>query len=220
MGSVGQPALKRGTQKDAAEGCIANGKEEKFSRLLAEAVTLGATDAVLLCTDRIVVEDGLAEKCSNPKCMNYGLSKSCPPYVAGPPAMRKKLETFTRAVFFKIEVPSDILYSGQSRELFQLLHETAAGIEQSAVKAGFSGARGYAGNSCKKVFCREYNECRVISENGRCRNPHRARESMSGFGINVSKLYEAAGWSMKGTEYHNGSESMRMSSICGLVLIC
>lgn len=220
MGRGGQQDPEPGMNEYAGQDCADNETDKKLRQMLDEAGNLGATDAVVLSADRIVVEDVLAEKCSNPKCMNYGLSKSCPPYVAGPSAMRKKLETFSRAVFFKIEVPSDIMYSGQSRELFQLLHETAAGIEQSAVKAGFSGARGYAGNSCKKVFCRDHNECRVVSEKGECRNPDRARESMSGFGVNVSKLYEAAGWSMKGTEYHNGSESIRMSSICGLVLIC
>ncbi|MFW6011230.1 MAG: DUF2284 domain-containing protein, partial [Desulfosalsimonas sp.] len=52
------------------------------------------------------------------------------------------------------------------------------------------------------------------------RNPDRARPSMSGFGINVTRLYEAAGWQVKGVTYENGSESIRMSSICGLILIC
>lgn len=194
--------------------------EEKLLPLIDDAKSLGATDSALIQAGSVVVEESLAEKCTNPKCINYGLSKSCPPHVAGPFAMRKQLESFSWAVFFKIEVPSDVLFSGQGIELFQLLHETAAGIEQRAVKKGFPRARAYAGNSCKKVFCADYLECRALSEDGRCRNPDRARPSMSGFGINVSKLYEAAGWQIKGVTYEKGSESIRMSSICGLVLIC
>ncbi len=191
-----------------------------LQKLLRVATDFGATDAVLIPVDKIVVEDGLAEKCTRPRCINYGLSKSCPPHVGGPEAIRKRLETVDFAIFFKIEVPSSILYSGQGRELFQLLHETAARIEQEAVKMGFSGARGYAGNSCKKVFCRDFLECRVIGESGQCRNPDRARQSMSGFGINVAKLYEAAGWPFKNVVHDNGAGAVTgMSSLCGLVLL-
>jgi predicted metal-binding protein len=193
--------------------------KQKLDELLSKARDMGATDAVVLAPENIVVEDSLAEKCIRPKCINYGLSKSCPPNVGGPGAMRKRLETVDFAIFFKIEVPSAILYSGQGRELFQLLHETAAGIEHKAVALGFANARAYAGNSCKKVFCRDFLECRVIGENGQCRNPDRARQSMSGFGINVTKLYEAAGWPFKGVTHENGEEVVGMSSICGLVLL-
>lgn len=197
-----------------------NCTKQNLEFLLCHAESLGATDAALIPAERVGVEDSLAEKCINPKCINYGLSKSCPPNVAGPSEMRKQLELFEWAVFFKIEVPSDVLYSGQGIEVFQLLHQTAAGIEKFAVEKGFLNACAYAGNSCKKVFCSEYLECRALFKDGKCRNPDRARPSMSGFGINVAKLYKAAGWNIKGTIYDNGSESIRMSSICGLILIC
>ncbi|MFW5957935.1 MAG: DUF2284 domain-containing protein [Desulfosalsimonas sp.] len=193
---------------------------EKLLPLLENAASLGATDAALIPAEKIRVEEGLAEKCTSPKCINYGLSKSCPPNVGGPAEMRRLLESYKWAVFFKIEVPSDVLYSGQGIELFQLLHETAAGVERCAIEAGFCRARAYAGNSCKKVFCPDHLECRALLQDGRCRNPDRARPSMSGFGINVTRLYEAAGWQVKGVTYENGSESIRMSSICGLILIC
>ncbi|MFP3980760.1 MAG: DUF2284 domain-containing protein [Desulfobacterales bacterium] len=194
--------------------------DEITTGLIREALELGATDAAVISADQIVVDKSLADKCRNPKCMNYGLSNSCPPHVAGPSAFKDLLETFSRAIVFKIEVPSEVLYSGQNLELFQLLHETAAGIEQAAVRMGFSGARAYAGNSCKKVFCGEHLECRVLEGDGQCRNPDRARPSMSGFGVNVAKLYEVAGWQRKGVTHETDSESIRMDSICGLVLIC
>ncbi len=194
--------------------------DEITTGMIRAAHDLGATDTAVLSTDQIVVDESLAEKCRNPKCINYGLSKSCPPHVAGPSAFRDLLETFSRAVVFKIEVPSEILYSGQNLEMFQLLHETAAGIEQAAIRMGFSGARAYAGNSCKKVFCADYLECRALEKDGQCRNPDRARPSMSGFGVNVAKLYAAAGWERKGVTHETDSGSIGMDSICGLVLIC
>ncbi|MFP4392442.1 MAG: DUF2284 domain-containing protein [Desulfohalobiaceae bacterium] len=194
--------------------------KEELQDLLEKAKDLGATDAALLPVGEIEVKDSLAERCVQPKCVNYGLSKSCPPYVAGPDAMRQRLAGFSWAVFFKIEVPSEILYSGQGLEIFQLLHETTAGLELLARQQGFESAQGFAGNSCKKVFCWEYLECRALHQDGICRNPDRARPSMSGFGINASKLYQAAGWNMKGRVHDNGEQKVNMSSVCGLVLVC
>lgn len=196
-----------------------NDTAEKLERLVQTALDLGATDARIMPADRIVVDEKLAEKCRNPKCMNYGLSKSCPPNVAGPKAFKKQLETFIRAVVFKIEVPSEILYSTQNLELFQLLHETAAGVEQAAAEMGFTRATGYAGNSCKMIFCDDHLECRALHGDGQCRNPGRARPSMSGFGVHVGKLYEAAGWPAKHPTLETPNGQFKMASICGLVLI-
>lgn len=187
--------------------------------LVRTALDMGATEARVIPADSIVVDPGLAEMCHNPKCINYGLSKSCPPNVAGPEAFREQLEGFTWAIVFKIEVPSQILYSTQDLELFQLLHEIAASVDRAARGMGFSGARGYAGNSCKKAFCHDFLQCRALYEDGECRNPDRARASMSGYGVNVTKLYEAAGWPLKEPERQTGEGSTRMASICGLVLI-
>lgn len=193
--------------------------EEGLQSLLRTALDMGATDARVISADTIVVDPGLAEMCSNPKCINYALSRSCPPHVAGPEWFREQLESLTQAIVFKIEVPSEILYSTQNLELFQLLHEIAASVDHAARGMGFSSARGYAGNSCKKVFCHDFLECRALYGDGECRNPDRARASMSGFGVNVTKLYEAAGWPLKDYERETGEGGTRMASICGLVLI-
>mgnify|MGYP000190907546 CR=1 FL=1 len=194
-------------------------REERLESLVQTALDMGATHARIIPADRIVVDPGLAEICKNPKCINYGLSKSCPPHVSGPEEFQRQLENFTCALVFKIEVPTEILYTTQNLELFQLLHEIAACVDQAAVNMGFSGARGYAGNSCKKLFCHDFLECRFLHKDGQCRNPDRARPSMSGFGVNVNKLYEAAGWQIKNLTRETGKGHVKMGSICGLVLI-
>jgi predicted metal-binding protein len=197
-----------------------NTNNKKLKALIQDAQKLGASEAKIISTKEIVVEDNLADMCREPRCENYGLSKSCPPHVSGPSAFKKQLEKFDQAIFFKIDVPSEILYSSERRELFQLLHEIASGIEISAVKMGFGSAQAYAGGSCKKIFCQDHSECLALSEKGKCRNPRYARPSMSGFGINVATLFKTAGWTMNWINREADSTTTKMANVCGLVLIC
>jgi predicted metal-binding protein len=186
--------------------------DENLRILIEEARKAGATDLASISARSIVVEDDLADRCRQPRCENYGLSKSCPPHVAGPSGLRERLKGFSRALFFRIDVPSESLFSSERRGLFQLLHEIAAGIENSAVEMGFPDAQAYAGGSCKKIFCDDRAECLAL-KGGECRHPRFARPSMSGFGIHVARLYEQAGWKWR------LASTDETASICGLVLI-
>jgi predicted metal-binding protein len=192
---------------------------QKLKELIEVAHKLGASSSAIISVNKIIVDVSLADKCREPRCAWYGLSKSCPPHISGPAALNKSLEIFNQAIFFKIDIPSEILYSSQNREVFQLLHEIAAGIEESAVKLGFTKAKAYAGGSCKEIFCYNYNECLALTEEQKCRNPEYARPSMSGFGINVAKLFEATGWTMNWVVDNNDSTTTKMGNVCGLVLI-
>lgn len=197
-----------------------NGDDAKLRELIQNADKSGAAELAIVSTRTIEVDDDLADRCREPRCENYGLSRSCPPHVSGPSGFKKKLEEFKQAIFFRIDVPSEVLYSSERRELFQLLHEIAADIEKSAIGMGFSGAEAYAGGSCKKIFCYDHAECLALTEKRKCRNPDYARPSMSGFGINVAKLFEAAGWSMGASTDGGASPTEKMASVCGLVLVC
>ena len=86
----------------------------------------------------------------------------------------------------------DILLSSERRDIMKLLCEIVAGIEQAAVKTGYLNSKSFAGGSCKRIFCHDYTDCRVLSEGGEWQNPRYAQPSMSGFGINVSMLMQTA----------------------------
>ena len=190
-----------------------------LAELIQEALQSGATEAAIIPASHIIVQTELADCCREPRCENYGLSANCPPHVGGPVAFNALLGKYDKALFFKIDVPSDLLYSADNRELFQLLHETAAGIEISAIQQGYPGAKAFAGESCRKIFCQDYPECLALSAGGECRYPQKARPSMSGFGVNVAKLLESAGWEdrLGGT---TEARSAKMAFVCGLVLLC
>ena len=132
---------------------------------------LGASGGAAISASEICIEDNLAKLCQDPQCENYGLSTGCPPHVPGPDGFREFQKNFQQAVVFKIDVPTEILLSSQRREIFQLLHEIAAGVEQAAVEMGYSQSRGFAGGSCKMLFCRDHADCRVLAEGDACRHP-------------------------------------------------
>lgn len=190
-----------------------------LKKLTQLACRLGATDAGVISTIDISVEDDLAKLCRKPGCENYGLSAGCPPHVAGPDGFRALLKTYELGVAFKIDVPSEILFSDERRDIFRLLHEIAARIEHAAKKMGFHDADAYVGGSCKQIFCRDHTDCRVLAGNGECRNPHFARPSMSGFGVNVLELKKAVGWTTDKTARKANPKMVSMETVCGLILI-
>ena len=187
--------------------------------LIREACLAGATEVMPVAPAEIVVEERLAGYCREPQCPNFAQSLSCPPHVAGPAGFLALRDSSRAALVVRIEVPSAVLFSDERREVMRLLHEITAGIERSAIARGYAGSKAFAGGSCKDLFCHDHLTCQVLAGNGKCRNPTQARPSMSGFGINVAKMLQAAGCSeAKSTRPAiPGMESM--SWLAGLVLI-
>lgn len=189
-----------------------------LTALIARVRRWGAADAAVVPAAVVVVDDDLARCCWAPRCENYGRSAGCPPHVSGPSGFRRLLKDYRLALAVRIDVPASALLSSERDAVMAMLHDIVADVERTAVEIRFPGARAFAGGACKRIFCGAHTECRVLSGKGTCRNPDRARPSMSGFGIDVSRLMQAAGWpgdylgSPKATE--DG-----MSWIAGLVLI-
>jgi predicted metal-binding protein len=194
--------------------------DEVLDELMERAIRAGASDAAVVDSGDIVVEDHLAELCLPPNCGYYGSSAGCPPHVGGPGEMRKRIADADRAIVIKIDIPSPgLLADNDFRiEVFALLSEIAAGIEASALEMGFADASAFSGGGCKRTFCHEHAACRVIGEGGACRHPDRARPSMSGFGVNVGRLMQSAGWEDAGMPGKKaaGDDSF---PICAMVLL-
>lgn len=161
----------------------------------------------------------MARMCREPRCSNYGLSLSCPPHVDGPAGFREYMQGVKHAVFVKIDLPDQTMHMDEQREIGQLLHEMVAAIELRAKEQGFSRARAFAGGSCKNIFCYQHADCRALAGDGKCRNPDRARPSMSGFGINVLKLMKAAGWAKDDNARAADPAMASQITLCGLVLV-
>ncbi|MDM8537665.1 DUF2284 domain-containing protein [Desulfobacterales bacterium HSG17] len=205
--------------KDSGQTHESGITDKNLEKLINIAQESGAASAAVISAQDIKVQNELANMCKEPRCENYGLSASCPPFVSGPSGFREMQKKMKHAIVVKIDVPLETLMSDQGQEIMKLLHETVANVENSAVEMGYANSKAFAGGSCKKLFCHDYADCRVVSKKGRCRNPKSARQSMSGFGINVSEMIVTAGWSGKSYVRDRETDADSMSWIAGVILV-
>ena len=187
--------------------------------LIQQALALGAHGAATISPDQVPIQDNLADLCAELKCDGYGQSMSCPPQVAGPAWFRARLAQSALVLAFKFDVPTQILHSSQRWDLFGLLHQTAAGLEDIARQAGFENSFSLAGGSCKNIFCSSHYQCQVLSAGGPCRNPDSARPSMSGYGVNVKDLAGALNWPMESTVSDPTAGQMPTALLAGMVVV-
>ena len=55
--------------------------EASLKELVQLSCRLGASDAAVIFTNDISVENDLAKLCREPQCENFGLSARCPPHI-------------------------------------------------------------------------------------------------------------------------------------------
>ncbi len=194
-----------------------NGKEE-FKKLFQMAHESGANGVGMIDASEVPVVDSLATLCGETPCPAYGQGNNCPPHVSGPEGFRKLMEEMDYALVFRIDVPEAVMFSNDRNELFALVQETVAAIEDAAVHVGYPRSKGFAGGSCKTIFCQDHDACRVLREKRKCRNPQKARPSMSGFGINVGELLKKAGIQKDNLSSRPDDEEA-MTWVAGLVML-
>jgi len=193
--------------------------KKDLDQLIQLAISLGASEACTLSSDEIIVKDQLARKCIEPQCENYGLSYSCPPYIEGPGSFRELIKTHPRALVIRLIIPSSMLLSWEQHDLGRILHELVATVELEARKLGYTKSSGFAGGSCKELFCQDHLSCQRIEENGPCRHPDLARPSMSGYGIDVFQLVKSCGWETNLKQEDGLPAADQLSWVAGLIMI-
>ena len=187
--------------------------------VIQKALELGVSDAQMIDTARLRVEDHLADICKDPGCPGYGQGANCPPHVMKPEAFRRLLRRFPRALVFKFDVPTEVLLGDGRFEVSGLVHETAAALERHALACGFAAARGLAAGSCKRIFCADEKDCRVIAQGGTCRHPDAARPSISGLGVHFFELSRTVGWPMEKITPDSTPVEIPMGLMAGIVLV-
>lgn len=188
--------------------------KQHLDQLLELALALGADDAAIVPAEEILVDPKLAALCKETRCPNYGRAPTCPPYVSGPAWLLTYLQGISFALFLKIEQNREQMYSDRRLEIGKLLHFIVIEVEKAAKGLGLDKAFGFAGGSCKELFCAEQYVCEVLEGSGMCRHPDAARPSVSGFGINTRHLLQVAGWARD-----NNSPGPSITARYGLILL-
>lgn len=206
--------------KDLAEQEHKNELNIKDLVQRASLISGGIVDVIVIATKDISVEDDLANMCREPRCAFYGLSANCPPNVASPAEFRDVLNNCHDALAIKLDVPPGWLMSDERLLIMKLLHEIVSDLERAAVELGYSNSKGLAAGSCKEIFCNKHLSCRMLTDNGTCRNPLHARPSIEAFGVNVHELNKTAGWfKFPGDLDEEKSDKEAGEAIYGLVII-
>ena len=189
-------------------------EHHRLHKLVDIATNAGASAAAFIKARQLVIDASLAQACTS--CPHHGQGAGCPPHVEGPAAMRNWCLQAETALAVRLDVPAATLLSEERAEAMRLLHRLVVHVELTAIALNYPRSRGFAGGSCRHLFCREQSTCLRLTEQGTCRNPLQARSSMSGFGIDVAKMMESAGW--QATPLPQAGQE-RMSWLAGLVLV-
>jgi predicted metal-binding protein len=184
---------------------------EKFDALRKLALELGAIDAKVITTEKIVVEDRVVLKCKV-GCNNYGKTLACPPYTPTAEEFRKIVNEYSHAIFMKFTSKAEAgpelktslskattdasIPADEKQKLDQFwaawkndkkaMLESVVKLEKAAMKQGYSLAISFVSGSCQ--LCEKCNtETRI------CRHPELARWSEDAVGVNVKKTANNAG---------------------------
>ena len=193
-----------------------------MKELTALARTLGATAAVIIPAETLVVEDRFAALCAAPhRCPSYGLAPGCPPHAMPPAVFRKQVRTYRHILVFKIDAPAADLMGEKRLPIARAVHRVAATLERAARGRGFDRALGLAAGSCKELFCAEEAECVVLHKQKPCLHPDQARPSISAVGVDFAALANSVGWQFARIDINKeepGSDPA-MGLLAGLVLL-
>jgi predicted metal-binding protein len=172
---------------------------------------LGASDAKIIASSKIVIEDRVVLKCKV-GCSNYGKTLVCPPYTPSPEEFRKIVSEYTYALFMKFtskaeadkdmqktlsKPATDQSISGEEKQKADQFWEawkkdkkemlaSVVKLVKGAMQKGYALAIGFVSGSCQ--LCDKCNtETRI------CIHPEMARYSEDAVGVNVKKTAQNAG---------------------------
>ena len=194
---------------------------EKYRR---KTIDLGGSDAKIIKSDIIVIDERVRAKCMYPQCPSYGLSMHCPPHAPELDEIRKLFRKYRYGILIKLDVPSKEIAGPHAKENRAWMpyglkrNEIVAKLETEAFHDGYHFAVGFVGGSCKDYFCPDL-ECNVL-KGQICRAPLKARSSMEAAGIDAFSLATNVGWNIYPIGENTSPAKVPGGLLLGLVLIC
>jgi predicted metal-binding protein len=192
----------------------AKGKAKELDFLIDEARKLGALEAKIISSNKVVVEDRVLLKCRT-GCDSYGKKFVCPPFAPTPDEFRKMLREYRKVLIVKFpaeaeaeedvsrslqknqcspETPPDLrertnefwdVWGSDKRRILLAMLE----LEKGAFNRGYTLALSLTAGSCTL--------CAKCNMEAACIHPTMARYPEHALGVNVKKTLKNAGMSVK-----------------------
>jgi predicted metal-binding protein len=188
-----------------------------LERYRQKAVELGATDARIIRSNDVVVDPRVLAKCLFPKCPVSGTNINCPPHTPDAGWVKKVVEGFQYAIFFKVDGPYE-KDSATSHEIKVKNLEIVSKIEAQAYYDGYYLALGFGGASCKTTLCSN-EDCSALQAGKSCRHPLKGRPSMHAVGMDAYKMAVRVGWDIYPIGKATHSSEVPFASHLGLILV-
>lgn len=197
--------------------------EADLERYRERALELGATRAAVLNVSDIPVDERIALKCRIPRCFGYGTCAHCPPHALKPEELREILTRYSRAVFFIMDVPPEVIVRDKSTikervGAYQKLAQMVNDIESMAFYDGHYLAFGFCAGSCRHTFCGQQKDCQAL-KGDRCRFSLMSRPSMEAVGIDVYHMVAEAGWEIYPIGSGAKPEQIPKGTLAGIVIV-
>jgi len=189
-----------------------------LERYRQAVIEWGATDAKVISSSEIVVDERVPLKCR--RCQFYGSNLNCPPYAPRPREMREVVNKYRYGIFFCIQGPPDIVVGPVEIRMPVALKvaEITSRLEATAFYDGYYLSLGFATGSCKRAFCPNV-ECVALKPGQGCPEALKARSSPEGCGVDVFLLATRVGWDIYPCGVSTKHEDVPLGRRCGLVLI-
>ena len=192
-----------------------------LERYRQEALRLGATDARVVSSEDVIIDERVTLKCVYPKCPSYGTNANCPPYAIAPREMREVVRRYRYAIFFTIEARPEIVLGVDAQgmqKMRRMIPEIVSKLEAAAFFDGYYLATGFGAGSCKALFCPE-DECTVTKLGQPCRADLKARSAMEAVGMDAFLMATKMGWDIYPCGRSTNPEDVPLGRRVGLVLI-
>lgn len=197
--------------------------EQELEKYREKAIDLGATNAVIINTEDIPVDERITLKCQIPRCFGYGTGAHCPPNTLKPSELREILKKYNRAVFFIKDVQPEVIVRDKATikervKVYQDLFDIVNKVESMAFYDGNYLAFGFGAGSCRHTYCGQQETCQAL-EGGKCRFSLRARPSMEAVGIDVYQMVASQGWDIYPIGSDAKPDTITKGTLAGIVIV-
>jgi predicted metal-binding protein len=212
-------------------------QKSQMDDLVRYAMSRGAADAVAIAPADVIVDPRVRLKCLIPRCYKSGTCHHCPPHGLSTSGMQARVSEFAGAVFFRIDVKSEIIAAddltshlisgvmdvrGDLVNLgahYMLNYSIVRLLQRRARSAGLGKTMGFGAGPCSDVLCHMQPACTNLLSGGYCRNANLSAPSMEASGMDVFTMAARVGWEVYPIGGRLKPGDVPHGALMGLVLV-